>query len=104
MNEQPKSNYNNLSNTGMAVPVENQPILTEFTERLNKELQRQFETINRIQNGLHSILDKRTPEKDKIDVAQDLPDMASKLRNLQGQLETHNMMLERIFNHLSAII
>ena len=104
MNEQSKTGYNNHANVGMSIPMENPPILTSFTERFSKELQAQLETINRIQNKLHAILDQVVPEKDPTDPEPNLYDTASKLRYLQGKLETNSMMLERIFNHLSAIV
>lgn len=102
MNEQPKISYSSPTNMGGV--LENPPLLTEFTERFSKELQAQFEAINRIQNKLHAILDKVVPEKDPTDPEPNLYDAASKLRYLQGKLETNGMMLEKIFNHLSAIV
>lgn len=104
MNGQTQAKWNNPTDINASLPVESQPILTEFTERFNKELQRQSESIQRIQNKLHNILDKTMPEKDPTAPEPNLDDTASKLRYLQGKLETNSMMLERIFNHLSAIV
>lgn len=102
MNEQSKTNWS--SPTSVGITVESQPLLPDFTERFINELKMQFETVNRIQNKLHTILDKTVPEKDSTDPEPNLFDTASKLRYLQGKLETNSMMLERIFNHLSAIV
>lgn len=114
--EQKQTNLDRYNDTRMAggykdapdiIPV-TRPALTDFTERMSKELQMQNEIINSIQSGLHNILDRREPEnKDNIMPQSPIPpsaDVYGKLVSLQRQIESNNKALERIVNHLSEII
>jgi len=92
------------SNMVIEAPQSNQPLLIEFTERLGGELKRQTSMITQIQDTLHRIYDKRTPEKTSEEPVADLSDISSKTRYIQNRLEANNMLIERILNHLSAII
>lgn len=104
MNGQVKANYSNENERLTTDQQVQQSLLIEFTGRFSKELQKQSIMIDQIQDRLHEIVNKRTPEKENDDTKMDMPDISSKLMDSQGKLEANNIRLERILNHLSAII
>ena len=74
------------------------------SERFSKALDAQMELLEKIEDKLHELLNKRTPAEDKPQEAKQMSDFVSAICFRVDRLENNNMWLERILEHLKLII
>lgn len=84
-----------------------QTFLADINSRLEQQNDRQLKAMNEIQDKLHGILNKRSPDKEpmKDDAPRTIQsDYASKVIGNLNRMEENTMLLERILNHLCEIV
>lgn len=99
----------NMYDNNLAVnsePQKTEVVSVRIMEKIEVANKVQRDTIEQIQNKLHSLLNKRTPEKEPGSDALKpmIQDFYSALENQINTVSAHNNMLFKILKHLDEIV